>query len=229
VCVVADSISSSGADDCESSYSARAFYRNSDVVASYEADRFSGTLGRYRWRREQNAVLDIVKQLPACDVALDAPCGIGRWWPVLELRCNEIVAVDISHEMIETARSNVTAVQAAVELRVEDAEALSFGDESFDLVFSHALTKHLPIPVQYKVMSEFARVSRRWVVCSFSVLTISNYGLWRFRDIEESYPLLRAQIEDLAKLTGLAVRSERNCTTPVGVERSILFEKTSRV
>jgi len=206
-------------------YSARTAYRDSEVAAGYERVRFSGLLGRYRWRREQAAVGELVGAIPSGSTVLDCPCGTGRWWNLLLTRAKHITAMDISNEMVAFASKRPEVVAGSVELIVGDAEAIPLANDSVDYVFSHALTKHLPWPVQYNVLAEFARVARHGVICSFSVITPLKYRIWRRQRLVESFPFMEEELYWMAGQAGLRVIKMRNCTTPVGVERTVLFEK----
>lgn len=145
-------------------YSAKTDYMDAGVAAQYEKVRFSGVLGRYRWKREQDAVGALVRRIPQVSTILDCPCGIGRWWPHLLPRAGKLIAMDISREMLDRASQRPEVAAHSIETMIGDAEAIPLEDGAVDYVFSHALTKHLPWPVQYKVFSEFARVARRGIV-----------------------------------------------------------------
>lgn len=212
-------------DRPDTEYIARSHYLDENVAAGYEAKRYSGVTGRYRHSREQAGVKAILNQLPTDLHILDLPCGIGRWWPALDGHASRIDGVDISPAMLAEAKTRESHTQAAISLSIGDAEALEFPDNSVDLVFSHALMKHLPIPVQYRVLSEFSRVSRAWVVCAFSIVEPLTYLVWRRRSFVDSYPLLPEQLRDMAESSGLQLIDRKKCTTPVGVEYSVLFRK----
>jgi ubiquinone/menaquinone biosynthesis C-methylase UbiE len=69
---------------------------------------------------------------------------------------SEATCTDISPGMLATLQTN--AEQLGLEVRTEpaDAERLPFADESFDLVFGHAVLHHIPdLPQAFR---EFARV-----------------------------------------------------------------------
>ena len=208
-------------------YPAKDRYLDPKDVASYENDRYGGWLGRHRWRREQRGVGALIRSLPHDLTVLDAPCGNGRWWPRLAERASGITAVDVSEAMRAAAERRRSDVDVPVTVQHGDAEALPFDDGSFDVVFSHALTKHLPLPVQQAVLNEFARVSGRWVLSSFSVVTPLTYGIFRLRRIGRGNLLLPEQLEVLAEVAGLEVVDSRRCGTVLGVERSVLFRKLS--
>jgi SAM-dependent methyltransferase len=63
---------------------------------------------------------------------------------------------DISPGMLTTLKANARRLQLEVQTASADAEQLPFPDESFDLVFGHAVLHHLPnLP---RAFAEFARV-----------------------------------------------------------------------
>lgn len=208
-------------------YVARTAYLDPATAGGYERNRFSGALGRYRWRREMDGVGSIVDMLPADVSVVDCPCGIGRWWPVLERRASRIHGIDLSPAMLEEARARIPAAEVPIEVSLGDAEKLDLSDSAADVVFSHALTKHLPMPLQHQVLAEFARVSREWVICSFSILGHLSYEFWRRRNLVDSHALLPEQLHDMASAAGLTPLAQRRCTTPLGVEHSVLFRKVA--
>ena len=108
------------------------------------------------------------------------------------------------------------------------AEKLPLPDKSVDYVFSHALTKHLPVPIQYHVLKEFSRISRLGVVCSFGVFTHVSYEFWRRRRLVESYPVFYEELEWMAEFAGLRVVKKIKCTTNLGTENTVLLQKVER-
>ena len=57
---------------------------------------------------------------------------------------DRLVATDISPGMLGALRGTAEWLGVAVDTAVTDAEGLPFDDESFDLVFGHAVLHHLP-------------------------------------------------------------------------------------
>jgi len=206
-------------------YSAREAYNDHAIGVEYERLRFSGVLGRYRWRREQAAVRAALKQVPHDISLLDCPCGTGRWWPLLSARAREITAIDISPGMLEHASERAAGMTVPVIVMSGDAEEIPLPADAVDYAFSFALMKHLPRPIQYRVLSELARVSRLGVICTFGVLGHVSYEVWRRRRIRESYPLLIEELEWMAADAGLQIEWMKRCTTPIGVERVVLFSR----
>jgi len=92
--------------------------------------------------------------------ALEIGAGTG-YFSLNLLRAGAIrraTATDISPGMLETLAANAADLGLEVETVVGEAERLPFGDESFDLVFGHAVLHH--IPDLDRALSEFARVLR---------------------------------------------------------------------
>src|SRR5947208_394120 len=88
--------------------------------------------------------------------------GAGTGYFTLNLLQAEAIeratATDISPGMLATLDRNASELGLEVRTAVADAETLPFADESFDLVFGHAVLHHIPDLGQ--AFSEFARVLR---------------------------------------------------------------------
>ena len=79
---------------------------------------------------------------PRCARALEVGCGTGSFARRLARRCDRVLAVDLSPEMIAVAREHARGLDN-LELRVADALE-QFPDGEFDLVVSIAALHHLP-------------------------------------------------------------------------------------
>src|ERR1700739_1947739 len=89
---------------------------------------------------------------------LESGAGTGDF-PLNMLRAGMIGAAtcsDISPGMLATLRANAKRLGLKVKTKAADAERLPFADESFDLVFGHAVLHH--IPDRERAMEECARV-----------------------------------------------------------------------
>jgi len=71
----------------------------------------------------------------------------------------EAVCTDLSPGMLDALHANARRLGVEVEFVVGDAERLPLADESFDLVFGHAVLHHLPD--LDRAFGEFHRVLRR--------------------------------------------------------------------
>jgi ubiquinone/menaquinone biosynthesis C-methylase UbiE len=207
-------------------YRALTAYQDDAVVAEYERRRFSGWFGRYIWRREQRAVGALVSAVGSATSVLDCPSGFGRWLPAIEhLGPTTVLENDISREMLEQGRRSYNTRWPSIRT---NAERLPYADESFDLVFCHAFTKHLPQETQGAVLKEFARVARSDVICSFSVRSGLPGLVLRLRERlrgSRSNAVRRDWLERAAANGGLRIVQDRACTSHVGTERTVLFAK----
>lgn len=92
--------------------------------------------------------------------ALEIGAGTGYFaLNLLQLGTVErLTATDISPAMLDRLRRTAEALELEAETVVTEAERLPFEDESFDLVFGHAVLHH--IPDLERAFAEFRRVLR---------------------------------------------------------------------
>jgi len=79
---------------------------------------------------------------------------------------DRLTATDISPGMLRRLSATAEALGLEVDTVVTEAEALPFDDESFDLVFGHAVLHHIPDLEQ--AFSEFRRVLRPGGIVAFA-------------------------------------------------------------
>lgn len=110
------------------------------------------------WRVWPNAVVTSVAQKHKAKRILDVS---SPKLPSLILgRKAEIWATDLDDPQL-TSRWKITADSIGLErysVRYEDASALSFPDNSFDLVYSISVIEHIPGDGDMRALAEFARV-----------------------------------------------------------------------
>jgi ubiquinone/menaquinone biosynthesis C-methylase UbiE len=115
-----------------------------------------GDIGRNQVRGKLYKLLG--KPLPTFERSLEIGSGTGYF--TLNMLQDGVVrestATDISPGMLDALQANAARIGVHVKTVACDAEALPFPDESFDLVFGHAVLHHLPhLDVAF---SEFRRV-----------------------------------------------------------------------
>lgn len=89
------------------------------------------------------------------DRVLEVGCGFGRSLPVLSHCAQEVVAIDISEEMIKLARSTCPARN--VSFNVCESERLPFASACFDVVVCFAAFDAMH---QKEALAEMSRVAR---------------------------------------------------------------------
>jgi ubiquinone/menaquinone biosynthesis C-methylase UbiE len=110
----------------------------------------------YDVERERTFILE--KSKPIEGNILEIGTGKGHFTMELAKKGYSFTSVDISVEEQKFARLNVQYLKLdkQVKFKIDNAEDLSFGNESFDVVFAINLIHHLKKP--FKAIDEFARV-----------------------------------------------------------------------
>jgi ubiquinone/menaquinone biosynthesis C-methylase UbiE len=104
-----------------------------------------------------------IELLPMKGVVLDVGTGTARIPPLMsEINPNlQIIAVDLSKNMLEVARLNVKKANLSgkITLQKVDAKKLPFEDNYFDAVVSNSLIHHISDPIP--VLKEINRVTKK--------------------------------------------------------------------
>jgi ubiquinone/menaquinone biosynthesis C-methylase UbiE len=140
-----------------------------------------------------------------------------------------VTGVDVSEEMLERAGARWSQLPA--ERRpssvIADAEALPFDDASFDLVVSLRLSGHLPPATRVRVLGEFGRVSRRYVIVAFyEGASVQGILRRRARRGLSWNPVSRSQIETELGRAGLRVVARRSMLRFVSETVIVLAQRT---
>jgi SAM-dependent methyltransferase len=102
------------------------------------------------------------------DTVVEIGCGVGRITRALAAHCHEVLAVDVSAEMLTRARE-LEIVN--VRWLLGDGRTLPVPDASADGVFSHVVFQHVPDPaITLGYVGEMGRVLRPggWAVFQVS-------------------------------------------------------------
>lgn len=204
----------------------RDFYRSDQVADDYDFHRFSTPERQKRNARKWAAIRRALAQATGVRTILDLPCGTGRFTGALAREGYEIIGSDISHEMLKKA-ATVTAQGAGegkpLEIRgyvQANAEKLPLRDDSLDCVVCIRFMMHVDPETRVRMLREFARVSRRWVIVDYRhkytfryVLThtFGKLGLGRT-------PLSRVSTNELHeefRQAGFAIRDVIRVSTPL--------------
>ncbi len=124
-----------------------------DAYASVVEREIGGTK-KAIWKREIKGFLQGRKNLEVLDIG----CGPGFFALVLSEEGHRVTGIDITENMIKCARQNAQAAGVSCNLLTMDCQALSFDDESFDLLISRDITWTLDDPK--KAYREWHRVLR---------------------------------------------------------------------
>ena len=212
----------------------REFYRSSSVAEDYDFHRFSTPERQKRNRRKWAAISKALREATGVRTILDLPCGTGRFTGALAREGFEIVGSDISMEMLQKAASVTSegggeGPQPNVRGYLQaNAEKLPLRDDSLDCVVSIRFMMHVDPATRVRMLREFRRVSRRWVVIdyrhkySFRYLmthTFGKLGLGRG-------PLSRVSRRDLEQEfrdAGFAIREVIRVSAPLFSDKWVVL------
>lgn len=112
--------------------------RRASVVAAYDEEAATYDRHPYPNRPQLLWVERLLALCPEHGIVLDAPCGTGRYFPVVAAAGRRVVGIDQSANMLAEARRRAIAV----ELQHVGLQELSFA-ERFDAVMSIDAMEHV--------------------------------------------------------------------------------------
>lgn len=153
------------------------FYQSSAVAADYDEHRFRTPKRQRRNARKWHAIRKALALLTDVKSIVDLPCGTGRFTGHLARAGYQVVASDISLEMMRQAASleSVKHENIAGYVRA-DAEALPFDAKSVDCLVSIRFLFHVDPETRRRMLREFGRVARRWVIADYRHKYSLRYG-----------------------------------------------------
>jgi len=121
------------------------YYQDAETVEQYDRRRFQRGGGAFVARKEEEAVASLIAQagLPV-GLALDCPCGTGRFIPLLRRHGLEVLAADLSGPML--ACSSLHAPGRCVQAL---ADRLPLADGSIDFWLMSRFCFHFADPLPF--------------------------------------------------------------------------------
>ena len=133
-----------------------------DLIAeSFDSKR------RHPWKE----VIQFIKQLPTTSRILDLGCGNARHTRVMLERNFEVIGLDISYRILQTAKENeLSSVKDKLTSLINsDARVLPFRNEVFDHVIMIAVIHHFEsIDDRVKILQEIKRILTENGTCLIS-------------------------------------------------------------
>lgn len=154
------------------------FYQSIEVAADYDEHRFRTPTRMRRNARKWAAIQKALALTNGVKLIVDLPCGTGRFTGHLARAGYEVVGSDISLEMMQQALATVGHENIKGYVRA-DAEALPFRTKSADCLMSIRFLFHVDPETRRRMLREFGRVSRRWVIADYRHKYSFRYGVWK--------------------------------------------------
>jgi len=140
-------------------------------VADYEKKRYRGLDQRLVHSREQKILRKIFDRIEETSgLALDLPCGYGRFSSFLLDKGFGLINCDISLAMVERANESASKQSASITggAVADAASGLPFKEAVFSLVFSMRFFHHVHRSEdRRKILDEYCRVTSGWAVLSY--------------------------------------------------------------
>jgi SAM-dependent methyltransferase len=140
--------------------------------------------GRLRWARRVKMLSSHLK--PGMTV-LELGCGAGYFTQELARSGADIVAIDVSPELLEIARANCSAPN--VRYQIQNAHALSYSEALFDSVVGSSVLHHLEIE---EALREIYRVLKPMGTIYFTEPNMLNPQI----AIQKNIPWIKRRLGD---------------------------------
>ena len=176
-------------------------YESSERAAHYRDNRWTRSARARRTNAKELAIVErFLNQCGALSLAMDVPCGTGRFRALLQNHVEELLSVDASFEMLAAAKSQPQLQASAHKLPVVDS--------AVDLILCSRLLHHFETSAErITVLQELARVSKRWIVLSY--FDSANFQAWRNRlrgKFRGRFPITQQQFAAEIQTAGLVER-----------------------
>ena len=150
-------------------YITRQRYQDAVIARSYDGNRFGRWRHRLKNKNTELVIARAMRRLPVGAEVLDLPCGTGRLVQLMQRRLLHWLGGDVSMEMMRVAKEKSSDLELGRGFVRLDAVNLPFSHERFDAVLSIRFIQHIPDALRHQVLSEFFRVSRRWLIIEYKI------------------------------------------------------------
>lgn len=138
-------------------------------VIHYEKKRYQRIDQRLVHARENHILIKLFKKInKSTGLALDIPCGYGRFSKFFRERGFTLVSSDYSFQMVRRAVERLKSDPIILGITADAKKNLPFRSNSFDVLLSMRFFHHVHEPEEREfILREFARVSQNWIVISY--------------------------------------------------------------
>ncbi len=138
-------------------------------VEDYERKRYRGLDQRLVHKRESRILGKALRKISLkSPIALDIPCGYGRFSSLLLDKGFSLVSSDLSFHMVNRAREKDSLPHRPMGIVANAKQGLPFREGAFCLLFSMRFFHHVHETAEREnILQEFSRVCSEWVILSF--------------------------------------------------------------
>ena len=138
-------------------------------VEEYERKRYRGVDQRLVHKRENRILGKAIREMALkSSIALDIPCGYGRFSSLLLEKDYSLVNSDLSFHMVKRATEKENLAHRPVGVVANAKQGLPFKDGAFCLLLSMRFFHHVHKKAEREsILREFSRVCSEWVIVSF--------------------------------------------------------------
>jgi len=140
--------------------------------------------GKLRWKRR---VQMLINKITPDMTVLELGCGTGYFTKELIKTNSKIIAIDISSELLEIAKSNCYANN--VHFLCDNAYNTNFDDETFDIIVGSSVLHHLDID---KALKEIYRLLKKGGSLKFTEPNMLNPQI----ALQKNIPYLKKKLGD---------------------------------
>lgn len=203
------------------------------AVENYAGRRYKTSIQRRVDARERNTLRNLLRDyVGEGDLhALDLPCGHGRFLPLFHGLGYRVTSIDISEHMVDYVRWLPDFGPYDHAEAGDVREGLSLADGSVDVTCCIRLFQHFHYPEwRQQALTEFARVSKRWVMVTFYDRACLHFWTKRLSAALKGKPprvqmISRARFEADAAAAGLRVVEYRPWLPRIHAQTFTMLEK----
>jgi Methylase involved in ubiquinone/menaquinone biosynthesis len=105
----------------------------------------------------------LMKKVPLhCKAALEIGCGMGAFSRLLAERADQVMALDLSPQMIRIAEER-SKQHPNIHFEIADVITREFADEAFDCIVSIATLHHLPTEIMMRKIKRMLKVGGTFI------------------------------------------------------------------
>ncbi|MFN3942514.1 MAG: class I SAM-dependent methyltransferase [Flavobacterium sp.] len=122
------------------------------------------------WKKENDAMIFYLNQLPDSLKILDIPFGTGRFVDYYLKKKFEIYGIDLSSNMLENSKNYLKENYNHCKLQIGDASKINYGDNFFDLVICFRFLPHIvSLETALKSIQEVSRVCSKYAIIQIGI------------------------------------------------------------